>query len=170
MMSPETFDGTTMVMVTCEASSRKQKKLHGIKMCDDGRCPVEGCDYICKNKKESTFAMHVTMCHQVLVGNSPSTYTCLDCNRTFKSRSILNNHRQTAHRPWEFKCREPGCDKKCPNKAGLLTHHVAKHLRMKDINCVDENGCCVNCAEKLPKTGHKYHYAKCIGLDRKLFE
>jgi hypothetical protein len=41
---------------------------------------------------------------------------------------------------------------------------------MKESDCTDENGCCIACGEKLTKTGHKNHYARCIGLHHRLFE
>lgn len=155
-------------MVMGKSSARKKTRRHGVLMNDDGSCPIDGCSYICKSMKKSTFAMHVTRKHQTVSGNSKMTYTCETCFRTFSSRSIMNNHQQTAHSEWKFVCKEPNCGKVCPNKAGLLLHHMKKHMNMKDSDCVDENGCCLNCAKQLPRTGHSYHYARCIGLDRTL--
>lgn len=162
------FDRSRSVMN--KSDPRKQLKKHGIKMNPDGTCPIDGCDYTCKSRKQSTFAMHVTRKHQLISGNSALTYTCDTCFRTFSSRSIMNNHQERAHGGWKFQCAEEGCGKSCPNKSSLLIHHVSKHLNMKESDCTDENGCCIACGEKLTKTGHKNHYARCIGLHHRLFE
>ena len=66
------------------ALPRKQKRLHGIKMCEDGSCPIDGCAYVCKSKKTSTFSMHVSMKHQFIVGNSMYTYTSVARARYIK--------------------------------------------------------------------------------------
>lgn len=149
---------------------RKKMRRHGIQMNEDGSCPIDGCGYLCKSLKQSTFAMHITRKHQFITGNSTFTYTCETCYRTFSSRSIMNNHQEREHGGWKFKCAEESCGKSCPNKSTLLIHHVSKHLNMKESDCTDENGCCLNCGLKLTRTGHKNHYARCIGLHNRLFE
>ena len=161
------FDYTCVVMQ--KSDPRKKHKKHGIKMNEDGSCPIDGCDYICKSRKYSTFAMHVTCKHKLITGNKTHSYTCGTCFRTFSSRSIMNNHQEREHEAWKFTCKEDGCGKSCPNKSALLTHHVSKHLHMKEADCSDENGCCVNCGITLPRTGHKNHYARCIGLHHRIF-
>ena len=131
-------------------------------MNEDGTCPIKGCDYTCKSRKQSTFAMHVTCKHKELSGNSVHTYTCLRCSLSFSSRAILNQHEERVHNPWKYGCKT--CGHISANKSAALIHHVSIHLHMKDRDCVDENGCCINCAKKLPRTGHKNHYARCIGI------
>jgi hypothetical protein len=82
----------------------------------------------------------------------------------------MNNHQERAHKKWEFACQEEGCGKVCPNKSSLMIHHVSKHLNMREADCTDENGFCLNCAKQLTRTGHKNHYARCIGLHERLFK
>ena len=162
------IDKTKIVMgITCP---RKKMRRHGIQMNEDGSCPIEGCGYLCKSLKQSTFAMHITRKHQFITGNSTFTYTCETCYRTFSSRSIMNNHQEREHGGWKYTCKEVGCSKMCPNVASLMVHHVAIHLKMKGRDCVDENGCCLNCEKKLGKSGYQYHYATCIGLRKRLDE
>ena len=156
-------------IVVGKISPRKAIRRHGVKMNEDGTCPIDGCAYLCKSQKQSTFAMHVTRKHQFITGNSIHTYTCETCFRVFSSRSIMSNHQETAHNKWKYACKEDGCGKLCPNKSSLMIHHVSKHLNMRDEDCTDENGCCLNCAMKLTRTGHKNHYARCIGLHERLF-
>lgn len=137
----------------------------GINMCEDGSCPIEGCGYVCNSKKGSTFAMHISMKHR---HNYMKTYMCKQCNKQFTSSSNLKTHQRQIHETWKFHCLEPGCGQKCGQKSALITHHISKHLKMKESDCVDENGCCLNCLEKVTSTGIKYHYAKCIGLEKTL--
>ena len=160
----------TSKIVMGQTCPRKSIVRHGVKMNPNGSCPIDGCSYICKSLKQSTFAMHVTRKHQFLTGNSIYTYTCETCYKTFNSRSIMNNHQERAHKKWEFACQEEGCGKVCPNKSSLMIHHVSKHLNMCEADCTDENGFCLNCAKQLTRTGHKNHYARCIGLHERLFK
>jgi hypothetical protein len=153
---------------TVEDRPRKKIKKHGISMNEDRTCPIDGCDYMCKSGKKSTFAMHVTMKHQAIIGISIDTYGCSICRRTFASSGLLNQHHDRAHNPWKYRCKT--CGYITSNKSSLLIHHVSTHLHMKDSDCVDENGCCVNCAKKLPRTGHKNHFARCTGLHHELFD
>lgn len=149
-------------IITGKHCPRKKTKKHGISMNQDGTCPIKGCDYTCKSRKQSTFAMHVTCKHKELSGNSVHTYTCLRCSLSFSSRAILNQHDERVHNHWKYGCKT--CGHISANKSAALIHHVSIHLHMKDRDCVDENGCCINCAKKLPRTGHKNHYARCIGI------
>ena len=86
------------VPITNSTSARKQQTRHGQKMNDDGSCPIEGCSWICKSMKQSTFQMHITMKHGVELGlRQENTYHCDKCNKNFMSRSILNNHIKNKH-------------------------------------------------------------------------
>ena len=155
-------------IITGKQYTRKKYKRHGITMNEDRTCPIDGCDYICKSGKKSTFAMHVTAKHQITIGNSIDSYKCYICTRTFTSSGSLNQHHEREHNPWNYRCKT--CGYITSNKSSLLVHHVSKHLHMKDGDCVDENGCCINCAKKLSRTGQKNHYARCIGLHNELFD
>ena len=86
------------IPITNSTSRRKEKINHGKKMNDDGSCPIEGCNWICKSRKMSTFQMHITMKHGVELGiRQENTYRCEECNKNFMSRSILNNHLKNIH-------------------------------------------------------------------------
>ena len=155
-------------IITGKDCPRKKIKKHGISMNEDRTCPIDGCDYICKSGKKSTFAMHVTIKHREITGNSVHTYSCVKCSLSFPSRAIMNQHEERVHNPWKHRCNT--CGHISANKSAALVHHVSKHLHMKDGDCVDENGCCINCAKKLSRTGQKNHYARCIGLHNELFD
>lgn len=151
-------------LITGRDSNRKKHNNHKIKMTPKGRCPIDGCNWKGDLNKGSTFSMHISRKHQFIIGTPIHTYTCGTCLRIFNSRALMNQHIQRAHEPWKFKCRI--CKKSCPNKSSLMTHHVGKHMKLREIDCVDVDGCCVNCGEKRPKTGHLHHMAKCLGIEK----
>lgn len=147
-------------------SKRKKLKRTHMKW-ETNKCPFDNCDYVCKSGKQSTKQMHISMKHQFECGIPQNTYTCRYCLRYFTGRGLLNHHIERAHKEWKWKCKE--CDKLSPNKASYLTHYLSIHKNIKSSDCVNENGCCRNCGLLLPKTGHQYHYAKCIGLHHEIF-
>ena len=146
---------------------RKKTARHGIKMVDGEKCPLCDWNIYKKNgqrKNNSAFAMHITNNHKKEAGISDHLYQCKICDVSFKSRSILNNHNESKHQPSTLKSSLCDCGFQPRNKSSLLIHLVSKHLHKKNSDCITHDGRCVNCYELLPNTGHKYHYAVCIGL------
>lgn len=157
----------TPVRIHGKDDPRKKTVRHGIKMLRGEKCPLCDWSIFKKNgqrKNISAFAMHVTNNHKKEAGISEDLYQCKTCGLSFKSRSILNNHIESKHLSCKLKSSLCDCGFQPRNKSSLLTHLVSKHLHKKDSDCITHEGRCVNCYELLPKTGHKYHYAVCIGL------
>lgn len=147
---------------------RKKTQRHGVKMLQGGMCPYCSWTNINNNgqkKCNSAFDMHITMDHKDKVGFFKDTYHCNACNKSFKSRSILNNHNQNKHSNTIFTSSMCDCGSEFKNVPTLLVHLVSKHLNLKERDCITSDGCCVVCNEnRVNKTSHKYHYAICIGL------
>lgn len=142
---------------------RKKPRTVKCPMPESGACPFEGCGWVCKSKKMSTFAMHVTRKHTTDLNLPKLTYQCNICAEKFSSRSDLRQHNVVSHEPRKWQCNE--CPYIAKNKSTLVTHVVRKHKGYHyESDCVDDSGNCVNCNMPRPETGHIYHMGVCLGV------
>lgn len=142
---------------------RKKPRRVKCPMPTNGVCPFDGCDWVCKSMKGSTFAMHITKKHSTDLDLPKVSYQCLECAAEFSSRGGLRQHTVSAHEPRRWECTD--CSYVAKNKSTLITHVVRKHKGYHyDTDCVDALGNCVNCCQPRPATGHIYHMGVCLGV------
>ena len=152
-----------MSLLSATPLARKKPRHVKCPMPADGVCPFEGCGWICKSKKQSTFSMHVTQKHMTDLDLPKLSYQCKVCAMEFVSRTGLAQHTVAAHEDRKWEC--PDCLYLSKNKSTLITHVVRKHKGYRyDKDCVDEAGNCVNCREPRTTTGHIYHIGVCLGV------
>ncbi|CAG2102278.1 unnamed protein product [Medioppia subpectinata] len=87
-------------------------------------CPLEGCDYRCRNKQ---------LLEQHMVGHSDARpYQCdhVDCDKRFKTASNLRVHSETHIADFQIKCYIDGCDLWFKNR-WIRKRHV--HLAHKGL-------------------------------------
>ena len=148
--------------------SQKRRVKHGIKMNEDGSCPIAGCEYICKSRKQNTFSMHINSKHKKETGIPDSRYQCHICQENLTTSSGRLQHLRNKHSigcyDTTWKCIEEGCTKLFKEKSNLSIH-ILKHKGLNRKNCTDENGFCLSCGENLTGKGNvSYHFAKCSGI------
>lgn len=150
-------------------SVRKKPRSVKCPMPASGVCPFDKCEWICKSKNPSTFAMHITKKHSADLHLPSVVHSCLVCAEEFSTKGELRQHHVTAHEPRKWKC--PDCSYLAKNKSTLITHVVRKHRGYHyDKDCVDDNGNCVHCHKPRPTTGHIYHIGICLGVDKAVAE
>lgn len=137
---------------------RKTKRTEQYSMPGDGKCPFPKCEYVCKSRKGSTYAMHISMKHKTTNG----TYVCQYCDKEFTSSGNLRNHKNSIHISRQFKCLT--CSRAFKTKQAALCHVMAVHYNISEPHATDNEGKCVHCGEQRPNSGNLYHLANCIGV------
>jgi hypothetical protein len=149
--------------ITQSSASRKKKNHHGVKMLEGGKCPFEGCNYINKSGKATTFHEHVKQKHPVETGYRHLSYMCDYCKGSFNCKAALMQHSRNHHEPHRFSCNQ--CNYTSAQKTTVARHIASKHAGWKPCICVNKKGECVECGKQL-KTGHIAHIASCLGYTK----
>ena len=135
---------TRKEVVITEYDSRR-RKIDGnitVSMPADGKCPF--CDWTCKSKKGSTFAMHLSRKHTTELGRAIAPYKCSDCDKRFVARTHLNHHIANHHEVILRNCPDKDCQYQGKNKQSVVSHYMRHHMNDVVKRCEGAD-MCISC-------------------------
>jgi len=143
-----------------QTSSRKVFSGTKVHMSDTGKCPIDGCSWVCKSMNSSTFAMHISRKHAESFGRESHPYKCDCCDKSFSAKTHLNHHIANHHHIKYIECPHPECSYSAKTKQSLCSHYGNKHMNEIKRMC-EEQDICVSCGKEDIISGLSYHIATC---------
>ena len=113
------------------------------------------CEICCKDYKKVSMKHHLENIHADF-GN----HKCVDCNKEFRSKVYLLNHKYSVHSKTTFPCET--CGKTFSNKQYLARHQKSVHAAVEDV-CS-----CETCGKQFGYIWHLKHHMKAVHDDSKM--